>query len=160
MSIQCTSCDLYTTYSQRFLLHVSHRQHRGCRWTVSGHWRTWYWGTSIPTKVWLLLCSFPFPVIQTLGMRAQVSRKLWSVINALRSAASILRYIEAHIVKDSLLLSQCFMFCACADDEKLCPVAASINTVAFTGNPAKPAPHVLFLNKLQELNTPKYDYVA
>uniref|UniRef100_A0A3Q1IVN3 phosphatidylinositol-3,4,5-trisphosphate 5-phosphatase n=1 Tax=Anabas testudineus TaxID=64144 RepID=A0A3Q1IVN3_ANATE len=40
-----------------------------------------------------------------------------------------------------------------SDDEKPSPVAASVNTVAFTGTPTKPAPHALFLKKLQELNT-------
>lgn len=52
------------------------------------------------------------------------------------------------------------MFYACTDEEKLPPAAASVNTVAFTGTPAKPAPHVLFLNKLQELNRSKYDYLV
>ncbi|XP_017263966.1 inositol polyphosphate phosphatase-like 1b isoform X2 [Kryptolebias marmoratus] len=40
-----------------------------------------------------------------------------------------------------------------SDDEKPSPTAASINTVSFTGPPAKPAPHAIFLEKLQELNT-------
>ncbi|KAK2848965.1 hypothetical protein Q5P01_008799 [Channa striata] len=40
-----------------------------------------------------------------------------------------------------------------SDDEKLPPVQVSVNTTAFTGPPAKPAPHALFLDKLQELNT-------
>nr|XP_046261218.1 inositol polyphosphate phosphatase-like 1b [Scatophagus argus] len=39
-----------------------------------------------------------------------------------------------------------------SDDEKPPPVPASTNTVPFTGAPAKPAPHALFLDKLQELN--------
>ncbi len=54
-----------------------------------------------------------------------------------------------------------FMFRACTDDEKPPPtVPASVNTVPFTGPPAKPAPHALFLDKLQELNTSRYDYLA
>ncbi|KAI3351631.1 hypothetical protein L3Q82_020466 [Scortum barcoo] len=40
-----------------------------------------------------------------------------------------------------------------SDDEKPPPVPASANTVPFAGPPAKPAPHTLFLEKLQELNT-------
>ncbi|XP_037531687.1 inositol polyphosphate phosphatase-like 1b [Nematolebias whitei] len=40
-----------------------------------------------------------------------------------------------------------------SDDEKPTPV--SINNVSFTGPPAKPAPHAIFLEKLQELNTSK-----
>ncbi|XP_042348911.1 inositol polyphosphate phosphatase-like 1b [Plectropomus leopardus] len=40
-----------------------------------------------------------------------------------------------------------------SDDEKPPPAPASANTVPFTGPPAKPAPHALFLDKLQELNT-------
>ncbi|KAE8285791.1 Phosphatidylinositol 3,4,5-trisphosphate 5-phosphatase 2B [Larimichthys crocea] len=40
-----------------------------------------------------------------------------------------------------------------SDDEKLPPVPASVNTVPVTGPPAKPAPHTVFLDKLQELNT-------
>ncbi|KAM9849589.1 inositol polyphosphate phosphatase-like 1b isoform 2-T2 [Aulostomus maculatus] len=40
-----------------------------------------------------------------------------------------------------------------SDDEKPQPVAASVNTVPFTAPPAKPDPHALFLDKLQELNT-------
>ncbi|XP_076595037.1 inositol polyphosphate phosphatase-like 1b [Chaetodon auriga] len=40
-----------------------------------------------------------------------------------------------------------------SDDEKPSPVPASVSTVPFTGPPAKPAPHTLFLDKLQELNT-------
>ncbi|XP_029297631.1 inositol polyphosphate phosphatase-like 1b isoform X2 [Cottoperca gobio] len=40
-----------------------------------------------------------------------------------------------------------------SDDEKPPPIPASTNTVPFTGPPAKPAPHTLFLDKLQELNT-------
>ncbi|XP_073342398.1 inositol polyphosphate phosphatase-like 1b [Pagrus major] len=40
-----------------------------------------------------------------------------------------------------------------SDDEKPSPVPASVNTVPFTGAPAKPAPHTVFLDKLQELNT-------
>lgn len=53
-----------------------------------------------------------------------------------------------------------FMFHVCTDDEKLSPVPASVKTVPLTGTPAKPAPHALFLDKLQELNTSKYDYPA
>ncbi|XP_054453301.1 LOW QUALITY PROTEIN: inositol polyphosphate phosphatase-like 1b [Anoplopoma fimbria] len=40
-----------------------------------------------------------------------------------------------------------------SDDEKPPPAPAPVNTVASTGTPAKPAPHTLFLDKLQELNT-------
>ncbi|TDH07499.1 hypothetical protein EPR50_G00106630 [Perca flavescens] len=40
-----------------------------------------------------------------------------------------------------------------SDDEKPPLVPVSVNTVPFTGPPAKPAPHALFLDKLQELNT-------
>ncbi|KAL7394772.1 hypothetical protein ABVT39_003826 [Epinephelus coioides] len=40
-----------------------------------------------------------------------------------------------------------------SDDEKPSPVSASANTVPVTGAPAKPAPHALILDKLQELNT-------
>ncbi|XP_059201429.1 inositol polyphosphate phosphatase-like 1b [Centropristis striata] len=40
-----------------------------------------------------------------------------------------------------------------SDDEKLPPVSASVNTAPFTGPPAKPASHALFLDKLQDLNT-------
>lgn len=47
------------------------------------------------------------------------------------------------------------MFRVCTDDEKPPPVPPSVNT-AFTGTPAKTAPHTLFLDKLQELNTSKY----
>ncbi|XP_047440673.1 inositol polyphosphate phosphatase-like 1b [Mugil cephalus] len=39
-----------------------------------------------------------------------------------------------------------------SDDEKPPPAPASVSTVPFTG-PTKPAPHALFLDKLQELNT-------
>lgn len=49
-----------------------------------------------------------------------------------------------------------FIFNVCSDDEKLSPVPASVSTVPFTGPPAKPAPHTLFLDKLQELNTSRY----
>ncbi|CAJ1058808.1 inositol polyphosphate phosphatase-like 1b [Xyrichtys novacula] len=40
-----------------------------------------------------------------------------------------------------------------SDDEKPPPAPVSLNTVPFTGPPAKPAPHAPFLDKLQELNT-------
>ncbi|XP_029968132.1 inositol polyphosphate phosphatase-like 1b isoform X1 [Salarias fasciatus] len=40
-----------------------------------------------------------------------------------------------------------------SDDEKPPPVPASVNTTPFTGLPAKPAPHTVFLDKLQDLNT-------
>ncbi|KAK5864640.1 hypothetical protein PBY51_015869 [Eleginops maclovinus] len=40
-----------------------------------------------------------------------------------------------------------------SDDEKPASVPATINTAPLTGPPAKPAPHTLFLDKLQELNT-------
>ncbi|XP_037635817.1 inositol polyphosphate phosphatase-like 1b isoform X1 [Sebastes umbrosus] len=40
-----------------------------------------------------------------------------------------------------------------SDDEKPPPAPAPVNTVPFPGPPAKPAPHALFLDKLQELNT-------
>ncbi|KAA8588783.1 hypothetical protein FQN60_010128 [Etheostoma spectabile] len=40
-----------------------------------------------------------------------------------------------------------------SDDEKPPVVPVIVNTVPFTGPPAKPAPHALFLDKLQELNT-------
>ncbi|XP_034545218.1 inositol polyphosphate phosphatase-like 1b isoform X2 [Notolabrus celidotus] len=40
-----------------------------------------------------------------------------------------------------------------SDDEKPPPVPLSVNTVPFTGPPAKPAPPAPILDKLQELNT-------
>ncbi|XP_042273976.1 inositol polyphosphate phosphatase-like 1b isoform X2 [Thunnus maccoyii] len=40
-----------------------------------------------------------------------------------------------------------------SDDEKPPPGLASVNMVPVTAPPAKPAPHALFLDKLQELNT-------
>ncbi|XP_019726761.1 inositol polyphosphate phosphatase-like 1b isoform X2 [Hippocampus comes] len=40
-----------------------------------------------------------------------------------------------------------------SDDEKTPPSVVPVNTVTFTTAPAKPDPHTLFLNKLQELNT-------
>ncbi|KAM6999778.1 inositol polyphosphate phosphatase-like 1b isoform 2-T2 [Tautogolabrus adspersus] len=40
-----------------------------------------------------------------------------------------------------------------SDDEKPPPLPVSVSTVPFTGPPAKPALHVPFLDKLQELNT-------
>ncbi|XP_072251574.1 inositol polyphosphate phosphatase-like 1b isoform X1 [Leuresthes tenuis] len=40
-----------------------------------------------------------------------------------------------------------------SDDEKPPPVQVSVNTTSVTGAPTKPAPHALFLEKLQELNT-------
>ncbi|XP_035525435.1 inositol polyphosphate phosphatase-like 1b [Morone saxatilis] len=40
-----------------------------------------------------------------------------------------------------------------SDDEKPPPVPVPVSKVPFTGPPAKPAPHALFLDKLQELNT-------
>lgn len=46
------------------------------------------------------------------------------------------------------------------DDEKPPPGLASVNMVPVTAPPAKPAPHALFLDKLQELNTSGYDYPA
>ncbi|XP_038145450.1 inositol polyphosphate phosphatase-like 1b [Cyprinodon tularosa] len=40
-----------------------------------------------------------------------------------------------------------------SDDEKPAPIPAPVNTVSFMGSPPKAAPHTLFLEKLQELNT-------
>ena len=51
------------------------------------------------------------------------------------------------------------MFPALTDDEKPPPAPASVNTVPYTGPPAKPAPHAPFLDKLQELNTSRCDYL-
>lgn len=48
------------------------RQHRECRSTASGLWRTWCWGTNTPTKAWSHLCSTAFLATPTPGMRAQV----------------------------------------------------------------------------------------
>lgn len=45
----------------------------------------------------------------------------------------------------------------CTDDEKPPPAPAAVNTAPFTGAPAKPAPHTVFLDKLQELNTSRFD---
>ncbi|XP_033991911.1 inositol polyphosphate phosphatase-like 1b [Trematomus bernacchii] len=40
-----------------------------------------------------------------------------------------------------------------SDDEKPAPVPGPVHTAPSTGPPAKPAPHTLFLDKLQEVNT-------
>lgn len=40
-----------------------------------------------------------------------------------------------------------------SDDEKPTPIPTIVNTVSSVGSPTKSAPHIMFLEKLQELNT-------
>lgn len=52
-----------------------------------------------------------------------------------------------------------FVFHSCTDDEKLPPVAASVSAVQHAGPPPKPALHTVFLDRLQELNTSRYEHL-
>lgn len=73
---------------------------------------------------------------------------------------NIVRFVLFKITFQFLVASFSYVFFICTDDEKPTPTPASISTVSFTGPPAKPAAHAVFLEKLQELNTSKYHYLS
>lgn len=131
--------------------HYAYRQHRECRSTASGLWRTWCWGTNIPTKALSHLCSTAFFVSQTLGMRAQV-RPL-AVITSHRRAVWYASCVVKRTTSSAFVADIIYTTCHInTDDEKPSPVSASGSAGPLTAPPAKPTPHV-FLDRLQELKT-------
>lgn len=94
---------------------VFYRQHKGCRWIVSGHWRTWCWGISNPTKAWSLLCCILYPVIRTVVTRAQVGCHDKSVFSV-----PFINLHVVHIIKHVALIAMSRSFTLCCNVQMLC----------------------------------------